>query len=95
MNSGTKYFFMFWSDKDVYSNSTLKTDIGKIEDYYFNRGYIRFRILSNQVNLSNNNKDIIMGIEHKERPIYGVQFHPESIDTENGKKLINNFITMT
>ena len=41
MNSGTKYFFMFWSDKDVYSNSTLKTDIGKIEDYYFNRGYIR------------------------------------------------------
>ena len=62
MNSGTKYFFMFWSDKDVYSNSTLKTDIGKIEDYYFNRGYIRFRILSNQVNLSNNNKDIIITI---------------------------------
>ena len=41
------------------------------------------------------NKDIIMGIEHKENPIYGVQFHPESIDTKNGKKLINNFITMT
>ena len=43
----------------------------------------------------NNNKDIIMGIEHKEKPIYGVQFHPESIDTENGKKLIDNFINMT
>jgi len=43
----------------------------------------------------NNNKDIIMGIEHKERPIYGVQFHPESIDTKNGKKLIKNFISMT
>ena len=36
-----------------------------------------------------------MGIEHKEKPIYGVQFHPESIDTENGKKLIDNFINMT
>ena len=43
----------------------------------------------------NNNEDIIMGIEHKEKPIYGVQFHPESIDTENGKKLIDNFINMT
>ena len=70
MNSGTKYFFMFWSDKDVYSNSTLKTDIGKIEDYYFNRGYIRFRILSNQVNLSNNNKDIIITINVEEGEKY-------------------------
>ena len=70
MSSGTKYFFMFWSDKDVYSNSTLKTDIGKIEDYYFNRGYIRFRILSNQVNLSNNNKDIIITINVEEGEKY-------------------------
>ena len=54
--------------------------------------------LPNQLKVTatlNNNKDIIMGIEHRERPIYGVQFHPESIDTENGKKLIKNFISMT
>ena len=37
-------------------------------------------------------KDIIMAVEHSNRPIYGVQFHPESIDTNNGKKLIENFI---
>ncbi|MAX50073.1 MAG: aminodeoxychorismate/anthranilate synthase component II [Gammaproteobacteria bacterium] len=37
-------------------------------------------------------KSIIMSIEHKSRPIYGVQFHPESIDTKNGKKLIENFL---
>ena len=70
MSSGTKYFFMFWSDKDVYSNSTLKTDISKIEEYYFNRGYIRFRILSNQVNLSNNNQDIIITINVEEGEKY-------------------------
>ena len=35
---------------------------------------------------------IIMGVEHVSRPIYGVQFHPESIDTDHGMQLINNFL---
>ncbi|PLR80233.1 aminodeoxychorismate/anthranilate synthase component II [Bacillus canaveralius] len=34
----------------------------------------------------------IMGIRHKEHPIEGVQFHPESIMTKHGKKLLENFL---
>ena len=34
----------------------------------------------------------IMGVEHKEYPIYGIQFHPESFATEGGKDLIRNFL---
>jgi len=34
----------------------------------------------------------IMGLSHKTRPIHGVQFHPESIATENGHDLIGNFL---
>jgi len=34
----------------------------------------------------------IMGLEHRDYPIYGVQFHPESILTGEGKKLLKNFL---
>jgi len=40
------------------------------------------------------NPEIIMAIEHKDKPIYGVQFHPESIETDFGMKLIENFLAL-
>ncbi len=36
----------------------------------------------------------IMGIQHNDHPTHGVQFHPESFMTENGQRLIRNFIEM-
>ena len=39
--------------------------------------------------------DVIQGIAHRDMPIYGVQFHPESIASENGDTLLRNFIGMT
>jgi anthranilate synthase component 2 len=35
---------------------------------------------------------VIMAIEHRELPIWGVQFHPESIETEHGHQLLRNFL---
>ena len=36
----------------------------------------------------------VMGFRHRELPIHGVQFHPESIATEHGHALIGNFLKL-
>jgi para-aminobenzoate synthetase component 2 len=36
----------------------------------------------------------IMGLQHRQYPIYGVQFHPESILTQHGKQLLANFLAV-
>ena len=36
----------------------------------------------------------VMAVQHRDRPIYGVQFHPESIMTPDGKTMLRNFINL-
>ncbi|MDE1969001.1 MAG: aminodeoxychorismate/anthranilate synthase component II [Alphaproteobacteria bacterium] len=37
---------------------------------------------------------IIMGLQHSERPVHGVQFHPESIASQGGHRLLRNFLAL-
>src|SRR3954463_11081738 len=39
--------------------------------------------------------DVVMGLEHRSRPLWGVQFHPESISTQHGAALLRNFRDLT
>ena len=42
-----------------------------------------------------NEDDVVQGIRHLELPIHGVQFHPESIMTTEGKALLRNFLELS
>jgi anthranilate synthase/aminodeoxychorismate synthase-like glutamine amidotransferase len=44
--------------------------------------------------LAETSEQEIMGLRHRVHPIHGVQFHPESIMTVEGKKLLSNFLAM-
>ncbi len=37
---------------------------------------------------------LIMAVEHRDRPVYGVQFHPESIASEHGRAILRNFLDL-
>ena len=43
--------------------------------------------------VTDDEQGVVMGVEHESKPHYGVQFHPESILTDVGKRIIENFCT--
>ena len=49
--------------------------------------------LSTDLEITAETKDgLIMGVQHKKYDVHGVQFHPESIKTKLGMKILKNFI---
>ena len=70
IKSGPKYWFEVWSDKDIYNSTLLDQDIEAIRDYYLNRGYAKFEIVSKQVNLSADKEDIYVTLSINEGELY-------------------------
>ncbi len=73
IKSGPKYWFEVWSDKDIYNSTLLDQDIEAIRDYYFNRGYAKFKIVSKQVNLSPNKENIYITLSIDEGELLNLE----------------------
>ncbi|MDP1677766.1 MAG: aminodeoxychorismate/anthranilate synthase component II [Bacteroidota bacterium] len=51
------------------------------------------KTMPNELEVTAKTEDgVVMGVQHKQYPIFGVQFHPESIATQHGKVLLRNFV---
>lgn len=81
-------------DKIIHFNDSLFNDINNnFSATRYHSLIIQKNSLPNELKvIAKTKNDIIMGIQHKEKKIYGLQFHPESIGTALGKKIILNFL---
>jgi len=72
----------------LYQNLPKKFKIGRYHSWVINT-----ENLPNELKITaKTNDDEIMSITHKDYKVYGVQYHPESILTEHGKEIIQNFL---
>lgn len=61
---------------------------------YHSLATVKDSLLDNLKVIARTESDEIMAVEHVEYPIYGVQFHPESILTPNGKQILERFLNI-
>ena len=74
----------------------LKNVPKKFEATRYHSLIIDKKNISNDLEITSETLDgTIMGIKHKKYNIHGVQFHPESIKTPEGMKLLKNFLNYT
>lgn len=79
---------IFHQRKGLYQNLELPFRAARYHSLIIDRNTLPKTLLIE----AENSQGIIMGIKHTELPIYGVQFHPESILTPSGDKLLYKFM---
>jgi anthranilate synthase/aminodeoxychorismate synthase-like glutamine amidotransferase len=77
------------NNKDIYSGLPNPLIAGRYHSLVINENNLPDCLEVTARSLEDNE---IMGIKHKKYPIYGVQFHPESVLTPGGMKIIKNFL---
>jgi len=72
----------------IFSDIDQDTSVGRYHSWVINPETLSDEFIITSIAENDN----IMSIKHKKHKIWGVQFHPESIMTEEGKKMIANFL---
>ncbi len=75
----------------IVASALLLNGLGKTTDVWMSHGD-EVKSLSNDFQVLASTKNALAAIKHKEKPIYGVQFHPEVSHTLKGEVVIDNFL---
>lgn len=70
MTLSTSGLFTYFSKKDQYSKEAMDTSLESLRSFYLDRGYLKFNIISSQVLLSPDKKDVFINIHIHEGPQY-------------------------
>lgn len=69
----TKGWFSWWTKDDQFSQTKLNADLETLKNFYLNKGYLEFQVLSNQVSISPDKKDIFVTVRIKEGKAFTVK----------------------
>jgi len=83
--------FIFHHRKNFYQKMPLPFEAGRYHSLVVERRFLASELVVE----AENGGGVIMGMRHHELPIFGIQFHPESILTPHGKTLLEGFIAET
>ncbi len=81
---------IFHNRKGIYQNLPLPFEAGRYHSLIADRASLPSSLIIE----AENSAGLVMGLRHETLPIYGVQFHPESILTPKGNDLLKNFVEM-
>lgn len=77
-----------FTNDNIFKNISSNTEVGHYHSWVIDSSFVSDAI---EV-LATDDYGHIMAIKHKNYPIYGVQFHPESVLTTEGRKMIENWV---
>lgn len=81
---------IYHNQKDIFKD--IKSPIKAVR---YHSLVIDIETFSNELEIMAKSDDgEIMGVRHRDYPIFGIQFHPESIASESGKEILKNFIEL-
>jgi len=91
MESGPKSGFAFLSDKDKYSKGKLVGDLDNVTSFYRDRGFLKFKIVSSQVSLSDDKRYVTINLQVNE----GDQYRVGKVDVSGTKSAaIQRMVTL-
>ncbi|MGQ3890502.1 outer membrane protein assembly factor BamA [Legionella sp. CNM-4043-24] len=70
MSLSTSNIFTYFTKKDQYSKGAMDASMEAVRSFYLDRGYLKFRVISSQVMLSPDKKDVFINIHIEEGPQY-------------------------